>query len=120
MRLTKPDPQINIGTSTFADGKDWLEREAFGEKLSRLVEALDSPTVIALDGDWGSGKSHFLKLWVGAHKHQFKGQAEVVYFDAFKEDFLDDPLVSLVAAIAPVTEPAGGDFLRGAEGEGVR
>ena len=107
MRLTKRAPQIVIGTSTFGGDADWLDRAAFGQKLSNLVDALDSPTVIALDGEWGSGKSHFLKLWVGAHKHQFNGHAEVVYFDAFKEDFLDDPLISLVAAIAPVTEPEG-------------
>lgn len=100
MRLTKRAPQIVIGTSTFGSDADWLDRTAFGQKLSNLVDALDSPTVIALDGEWGSGKSHFLKLWVGAHKLQFKGHAEVVYFDAFKEDFLDDPLISLVAAIA--------------------
>ncbi|PCD75646.1 KAP family P-loop NTPase fold protein [Pseudothioclava arenosa] len=106
MRLTLPEPDIDIGIDTFESDKalDWLERTSFGERLSKLVEAIDDPTVIALDGAWGSGKSHFLKLWAGAHEHQFNHKARVVYFDAFKEDFLDDPLISLVAALAPAKE----------------
>ena len=104
MRLAVKEAEINIGTDTF-EIKDMLARSALGQRLTKLVDQVDSPTVIALDGAWGSGKSHFLKLWVGAHTHSFAGKAKLVYFDAFKEDFLDDPLVSLVAAI---TDPANG------------
>ncbi|ETD80682.1 KAP family P-loop NTPase fold protein [Rhodobacter capsulatus] len=99
MRLTLPEPDIEVGKTVFSDNTDWLDRSLFGQSLTDLVDALESPTVIALDGPWGSGKSHFLKLWAGAHKQSFGGKAQVVYFDAFKEDFLDDPLVSLVAAM---------------------
>lgn len=99
MRLTLPEPDIEVGKTVFSDSTDWLDRSLFGQSLTDLVDALESPTVIALDGPWGSGKSHFLKLWAGAHKKPFGGKAQIVYFDAFKEDFLDDPLVSLVAAM---------------------
>lgn len=104
MRLTLPEPDIQVGKTVFSDNTDWLDRSQFGQRLTDLVDALESPTVIALDGPWGSGKSHFLKLWTGAHKLSFGGKAQIVYFDAFKEDFLDDPLVSLVAALLPKDE----------------
>lgn len=104
MRLTLPKPDIQVGKTVFSDNTDWLDRSQFGQRLTDLVDALESPTVIALDGPWGSGKSHFLKLWTGAHKLSFGGKAQIVYFDAFKEDFLDDPLVSLVAALLPKDE----------------
>ena len=79
---------------------DLLGRTDFGQRLTSLVDSTSQPLVIALDGPWGSGKSHFLKLWAGAHGLELKGQAEVIYFDAFEHDFLDDPLVSLVAKLA--------------------
>jgi len=42
----------------------------------------------------------FLKCWVGAHVRDNGGSANTVYFDAFKEDYLDDPLVSLVRTVS--------------------
>lgn len=68
--------------------------------MSELVERIDDPLVIAVDGRWGSGKSFFLKCWVGAHLHENAGNATTVYFDAFENDFLDDPLISLTSAVS--------------------
>jgi hypothetical protein len=86
---------------------DLLGRAETGKQLSELVERFSQPLVIAFDGAWGSGKSHFLKLWTGAHGKENGGSAHVIYFDAFEHDFLDDPLTSLIGAIAapPETEP---------------
>ena len=100
MRLTIKEPDIEIGVDGFK-GHCQLSREVMGEKLSELVEKIQDPIVIALDGSWGSGKSFFLKCWAGAHKHENDGKAKVIYFDAFQHDFLDDPLVSLVSALLP-------------------
>lgn len=98
-------PRIEIGKSGF-DGKDSndrpfdvLGRKPMGQKLTDLVDRIDQPLVIALDGEWGSGKSHFLKLWTGAHQNELGGKAKVIYFDAFEHDFLDDPLVSLISRL---------------------
>ncbi len=99
MKLTITEPQIDIGIDGF-DGHDFLGRKSAGEQLTRLVDRIEDPIVIAVDGGWGTGKSFFLKLWAGAHKNEFSGDARVIYFDAFEHDFLDDPLISLVGAIA--------------------
>lgn len=105
MRLTPKEPDINIGVDGFAE-HDQLGRKDTGDKLSRLVENLESPTVIALDGSWGSGKSFFLKCWCGEHMKKENGnKAEVIYFDAFEHDFLDDPLIALTMAISKELEP---------------
>jgi ABC-type sulfate/molybdate transport systems ATPase subunit len=74
-----------------------------GRRLSDLVQSIEEPLVIALDGDWGSGKSHFLRLWTGAHRKENDGRARVICCDAFEQDYLDDPLVGLVGAILQVT-----------------
>ena len=87
------------GTDATGRPYDVLGRKPLGQKLTDLVERTDQPLVIALDGGWGSGKSHFLKLWTGAHRLELGGTAEVIYFDAFEHDYLDDPLVSLISRL---------------------
>ncbi|MCA3444349.1 MAG: hypothetical protein INF52_13420 [Rhodobacter sp.] len=88
MRLTPPEPDFTPGEKGFDDKDatglpyDLLGRKAVGEQLSDLIERIDEPLVIALDGGWGSGKSHFLRLWTGAHRKENGGTAKVIYFDA--------------------------------------
>ncbi|ATG44320.1 KAP family P-loop domain protein [Phaeobacter piscinae] len=115
MRLTVPDPKIKLYEDGF-DGHDQLNRKVTGHKLSDLVERIDDPLVIALDGAWGSGKSFFLKCWVGEHLKREETTTQTVYFDAFQHDFLDDPLIALTGAIAERFEdPAQTDNAQGTE-----
>lgn len=96
--LTVPGPDINLYKSGF-EGVCRLGRAKDGKKLSRLVEDISEPMVIAVDAPWGAGKSVFLKCWVGAHTQENQGKARTVYFDAFKHDFMDDPLIGLTGTI---------------------
>jgi hypothetical protein len=97
-RLTVPEPEIILYETGFAD-VDQLGREATGKALSDLVDRIEDPMVIALDGGWGSGKSFFLKCWVGEHLKREGNTTQTVYFDAFANDFMDEPLVSLLACL---------------------
>ena len=105
MKLFPEDPVFVVGEVGFgsrdANGLpyDVLDRQPLGKKLTNLVDRIEQPLVIALDGGWGTGKSHFLKLWTGAHTLELGGAATVIYFDAFANDFLDDPLTSLVSSL---------------------
>lgn len=101
-RLTIPEPTIKL----YKDGFDATERGVVdlgrkedGKKLSDLVEKITEPMVIAVDAPWGAGKSVFLKCWVGAHTKENEGTATTVYFDAFASDYMDDPLIALIAAV---------------------
>ncbi|EEE38656.1 KAP family P-loop domain protein [Rhodobacteraceae bacterium KLH11] len=87
-------------------GDDTFGRKEISKQLSDLVERIESPLVIALDDSWGQGKSYFLKRWVAAHTAVNEGTATTVYFDAFENDYLADPLVSLIAAVT-VRMPKG-------------
>lgn len=99
MRLTMPEPKITLYDDGF-DGHDTLNRKALGKKLSELVENISDPLVVALDGSWGSGKSHFLKCWVGEHLKREGNTTRTVYFDAFEHDYLNDPLIALTGVIS--------------------
>lgn len=104
MKLLPPEPDIELYEDGF-EGKDILGRSDSGKQLSDLIERIEDPIVVALDGSWGSGKSFFLKCWVGAHQKENEGNAKTIFFDAFAHDYLDDPLVALTGAIAGRIEP---------------
>lgn len=97
-RLSLPEPKIDIYADGFEKHKALLDRSAEGAQLSHLVSVVDDPVTIAVDGAWGAGKSHFLKCWVGEHLKTAE-KTEMVYFDAFRHDYLDDPLVALSGAL---------------------
>ncbi|EDM33022.1 KAP P-loop [Roseovarius sp. TM1035] len=78
-----------------------------GKTLSRALEVAEGPVVIAFDGPWGCGKSFFLRAW--SKDHDLK--ADVIYFDAFEHDYLDDPLISLVQAIVPKVQTSASEKL---------
>ncbi len=98
MKLRLPEAQIDMKNGDF-DKHCKLGRKETGEKLSKLLDAVIDPLVVAVDGSWGSGKTHFLKCWVGAHKNELKYEAKIIYFDAFEHDYLDDPLIALTLAL---------------------
>jgi KAP family P-loop domain len=107
LRFSPPEDDVTLYQTGFDD--DLLGRAKVSKSLSEIVERIEDPLVIALDGRWGTGKSHFLKRWVGAHQLQNNGKALTIYFDAFAHDYLSDPLVALVGALServPKTDAA--------------
>ena len=98
MKLFVPEPKITLYEDGF-DKHDLLSRKPTADRLSDLVERIDDPLVIALDGTWGSGKSFFLKCWCGEHLKRAKNITTTVYFDAFAHDYLSDPLIALTGVI---------------------
>lgn len=105
-RLTVPEPPIELYKTSFKEVCQ-LDRETEGRKLSDLVERFEEPMVIALDAPWGAGKSVFLKCWVGAHRTEFKQTGLPVYVDAFRFDYLDDPLLTIVDELGRAIETHG-------------
>lgn len=98
MLIFPPEPEITLYETGFDN--DALGREKSGKSLSALLDRIEDPLVVALDGRWGTGKTYFLKRWVGAHRKQNDGKALPLYFDAFANDYLSDPLVALISALA--------------------
>lgn len=98
MKIFPAEPNVNLYEEGFEQA-DILGRARVGKALSDLVERIEDPMVVALDGHWGTGKTYFLKRWVGAHRIENEGKATTVYFDAFANDYLSDPLPALVSAM---------------------
>lgn len=91
MRLIPKDIEVTDDEG-FTPEKDIFERKEFGERLTQLFERIEHPLVAILDAPWGMGKTTFTKMWAG---HLRNLGFPVVYFDAFQNDYLDDPFVAI-------------------------
>ena len=76
---------------------DALGRKAFAKPLTNLVNSAgDAPFCIAVDGEWGSGKTFLLKRWCTEFSKQGN---KAVYFNAWEDDFHTDPLTVIIGQL---------------------
>ena len=84
-------------------GDDALGREKFAKHLTDLVNSVGNvPFCVAVDGGWGSGKTFFLKRWRTEFAKKDKAASEqgnVIYFDAWEDDFHVDPLTAIIGQL---------------------
>jgi hypothetical protein len=77
-------------------GLDLFGRKNFGIALANIVKNATDPLVISLDGNWGEGKSTFVKTW---QKILNKQKVPNIYIDAFASDYVDDAFMIVAGAI---------------------
>lgn len=83
--------------------KDTLDRVKYAQFLTQFLvdQGCDASTdkkhnyVLNLNSEWGSGKTYFLKRWSKDLKPHFP----VVYIDAWKQDYSDDPLMTVISSV---------------------
>ena len=51
--------------------------------LNLYIKDTDPQSAILLKGDWGCGKTHFIKEWMQAQKQDQNSACEVVYVSLF-------------------------------------
>jgi predicted KAP-like P-loop ATPase len=83
-------------TEGFTPEKDIFGRATLGRGMTNLLSSVSEPVVLALDGQWGSGKTTFLKMWAGELR---KAGFPVVYLDAFRNDYESDAFTAVASEI---------------------
>lgn len=76
---------------------DLWGRRRLGEQLTNYIDRLNCGAVLALDARWGEGKTWFVRHW---KKHLENENHNVIYLDAFANDFLEDPFLTIAAEIS--------------------
>jgi len=72
---------------------DQLNRKHEIENLSNLLLNVNTPTVLAINSPWGTGKTTFIRMW----EEYLKSEGiQSLYFNAWATDFSEDPLVSFL------------------------
>lgn len=98
MKLTVPPLEI-AEDEGFSSEKDIFKRVEFGERLAKLIENANDNLVLALDSQWGEGKSTFIQMWRGYVEHQRNDKFKTIYFDAFANDYQKDPFLALASGV---------------------
>ena len=99
MRLAPP-PLVIADKEGFQ--RDTFQSKEAAERLAQVVTKLEGHAVIVLDGDWGSGKTTFIKQWAGLMRTQHN--RAVVYLDAFQMDHHDDPFFVMLARVLAILD----------------
>jgi len=75
---------------------DALEREKSVETLTQLISTLSGPFVLAINSEWGTGKTTFLKMWM---QQLSNNEIPFLFFNAWENDFSENALISLIGEI---------------------
>jgi len=80
--------------SPFAN--DRLDRKKIAENLTLLVQSTNQPFVISIQAPWGWGKTTFINMW----KAHLESLGHIcLYFNAWENDFVEDPLIAFIGEI---------------------
>lgn len=97
MRIKHHDIEIPED-NPFANCK--LGREPYARVLSQIVNAYADGFVLAINNEWGAGKTTFVKMW----QQQLKNEGfQTIYFNAWENDFDSNPLVALMSELEILT-----------------
>ena len=76
---------------------DKLDRLGLCNILTDVVSFYgQSGCVMGLDGEWGSGKTTFVKMW---SQHLKNNGYKTLYFNAWASDYTEDPLMALISEL---------------------
>ena len=94
LKLKLPEPDVSA-EKPWAD--DVLDREQLAARLTNLIQNQSAPFTFSIHGNWGTGKTFLLKRWQKDLEAQgFKS----IYFNAWEDDFCDDPLLAILGQMS--------------------
>lgn len=80
---------------------DRLERRQLCDILTDVVSFYgQSGCVMAICGDWGTGKTTFVKMW---QQHLKCNSFKTLYFNAWSSDYTNDPLMALISELGELS-----------------
>jgi hypothetical protein len=78
-----------------------LAREPYANVLTNIVEMYADGFVLAINNEWGAGKTTFVKMW----QQQLKNKGfQTIYFNAWENDFDNNPLVAIMSELQALTD----------------
>ena len=88
---------------------DRLNRSNVVRTLYNLTNGLGkSGCVLALNADWGAGKTTLIRMWRNFIEQQ---GGKSLYFNAWETDFVEDPLIALMGELKVVFPDSSKDLI---------
>lgn len=94
--------QIEIPTENpFKNCK--LDRKPYAEILTNIVQTYADGFVLAINNEWGTGKTTFVRMWQQMLK---QNGFQTIYFNAWENDFDGNPLIALLSEFQTLEYPS--------------
>lgn len=78
-----------------------LSREKYGNILTDIVNAYSNGFVLAINNEWGTGKTTFVKMW----RQMLENNGfETIYFNAWENDFTENPMIAMMSELKTLTK----------------
>ena len=99
LKLNEPEVDFE---NPWAD--DLLARKEIASRLTNLVANQEPPLTVSLHGQWGTGKTFMLRRW----QRDLESQGfKAIYFNAWEDDFCDDPPLAFVGQLSEYFKETG-------------
>ncbi|HEA3720477.1 TPA: hypothetical protein RV156_003670, partial [Yersinia enterocolitica] len=96
---------VNDFSNGFDEQSDIFNRKKLHELIVRVVtNAPDKSLVLALDDQWGNGKTSFVRMMGSEIELKHSDDLDIIYFDAFENDYQSDPFLALSSQIYKMLE----------------
>ncbi|NDV80763.1 P-loop NTPase fold protein [Bacteroides sp. 51] len=86
-----------------------LNRKACATILTNIVRTYSDGFVMAIDNEWGTGKTTFVKMW---KQHLENNNFNTIYFNAWENDFDTNPLVAIMSELNCFTNSSNGSIFK--------
>jgi len=80
---------------------DLWNRTNLANQLENYISRIKVGATVAIDAEWGAGKSWFVKHWKA---RLIQKEFKVIYLNAFTQDYIEDPFLTIAMEIANVLE----------------
>ena len=81
------------------NGRDEFNRARVADQVIRLLTSDIDISPMVIDGDWGTGKTEFCHKLINRFRSAHDNY-QILYVDAFQADHANDPLMTILAAVA--------------------
>ncbi|ACT91399.1 KAP family P-loop NTPase fold protein [Dyadobacter fermentans] len=78
-----------------------LDRKKYADVLTELVGGFGTGFVLALNSEWGTGKTTFVKMW---RQDLQNAGFDTLYFNAWENDFESNPLVAIMSELKSLSK----------------
>jgi hypothetical protein len=86
-----------------------LDRKKYAIVLTDILKRNDDEFVLAINNKWGTGKTTFILMWK-EHLENETEEFKTIYFNAWENDFEDNPFVALLGEMKTLTTSASKEF----------
>lgn len=76
-----------------------LNRSIEGEYLTNLITKVSGNYTLAINDQWGRGKTTFVRMWEASLKQE---GYQTIYLNAWENDIVSEPLVCILGEILPL------------------